>query len=314
MYWKNLRILVFFMDGETMKNSIYSLVSQERMEDVLKTLHDFTDLSIKLIDADGELMLSYGTTMNYCAILEKRVFKNNECYLLLKKAGERAQAIGEAYIFSCHANLNHIAFPLISQGELLGSIIVGPFLMDKPDSTLVSDVASNYALPTTVSLELYDELEAFQVIEPSKVNHLKDLMDHLLSPLLPGERALVLQLREKMTQQAKINETIQMYKNQSNPDTLQFFRHKERQLIAEVQIGDVQKAKGVLNDLIGYVLFTEGRNVEAVRLRAIELTTVLSRIAMDGGAKADMIYDLNSKFLALMVKEQNLYDLCYHVL
>ena len=294
-----------------MNNSIYALVPQERMESVLKTLHQFTELSIKLIDADGELMLSFGTAKNYCAILEKRIFKNNECFQLLKKAGERAQAIGEAYIFSCHANLNHIAFPLISQGELLGSIIVGPFLMDKPDSTLVSDVAENYQLPTSVSLELYDELETFQIIEPAKVNHLKDLIDHLLSPLLPGERAVMLQLREKMTQQAKINETIKMYKNQSNPDTLQFFRHKERQLIAEVQIGDVKQAKGVLNDLIGYVLFTEGRNLEAVRLRAIELTTLLSRIAMDGGAKADMIYNLNSKFLTLMAKEQDLDDLCF---
>ena len=124
------------------------------------------------------------------------------------KAGKTAQQLGEAYIFACQANLNHIAFPLINSGELLGSVIIGPFLMDQPDSTLVSDLAERYSLPATLSLELYDELKGLAVLSTSKVNQLKTLIDHVLSPLLPGERALLLENQQKMSQQARLNETM----------------------------------------------------------------------------------------------------------
>lgn len=74
--------------------------------------------------------------------------------------------------------------------------------------------------------------------------------------------------------------------------------------------GTVSEVKALLNELIGYVLFSEGGQLEIVRVRAIELTTLLSRVAIDGGAKTDSIYKLNSQYLDLLYKEQNLDDLC----
>ena len=47
-----------------------------------------------------------------------------------------------------------------------------------------------------------------------------------------------------------------------------------------------------------------------MRIRAIELTTLLSRVAMDGGANAESVYGLNSKFLTLISQKQNLDELC----
>ena len=293
-----------------MEQSIFSLVPEERIRDILENLQAFTGLAIQLIDNQGRLLLSFGKSTGYCARLKKRVFTKEECFLLHMKAGERAQAIGETYIFSCHANLNHIAFPLINQGELLGSVILGPFLMDKPDSTLVSDIAERYRLEPTLCLELYDELSGLVIMEPQRVNHLKKLLDHLLSSLMPGERALLMQTQQKMYQQAKINETIQIYKEQKPSSDLRFLYEKEKELLTKVRTGNLKEVKGLLNELIGHVLFSEGGKIESVSTRAIELTTLLSRVAMDGGAKADSIYELNSKFLSLLYREQDLDELC----
>ena len=290
-----------------MEQSIFSLVPEERIRDILENLQAFTGLAIQLIDNQGRLLLSFGKSTGYCARLKKRVFTKEECFLLHMKAGERAQAIGETYIFSCHANLNHIAFPLINQGELLGSVILGPFLMDKPDSTLVSDIAERYRLEPTLCLELYDELSGLVIMEPQRVNHLKKLLDHLLSSLMPGERALLMQTQQKMYQQAKINE---IYKEQKPSSDLRFLYEKEKELLTKVRTGNLKEVKGLLNELIGHVLFSEGGKIESVRTRAIELTTLLSRVAMDGGAKADSIYELNSKFLSLLYREQDLDELC----
>lgn len=293
-----------------MENRIYSYISKNKLTDILETLHSFTGLSIDLISGEGILLQSYRKTTPYCGLLKKTVFKNNECFLLHMRAGQHAQRIGEAYIFSCHANLNHIAFPLIAHGELLGSVIIGPFLMDVPDSTLVSDLSEKLKLSPSILLDLYDELPSLQVIPPARVNQFKKLVDYLLSPLIADERALMLETQKKMYQQARINETIQIYKEQKTSPSLQYFYEKEKDLLAKVKLGDIQEVKALLNDLLGYVLFSQGSKIESVRMHAIELTTLLSRVAMEGGAETEIIYKLNSSFLALMNSEQNLDGLC----
>lgn len=289
---------------------IYALVSEERLHDVLETLHSFTGLPIQLLDERGALLIAFGESTRYCALLKQYIFTNEECFHLHRKAGQHAQSLGEAYVFACHANLNHIAFPLQNHGKLLGSIIIGPFLMDAPDSTLVSGVADGYHLTPALSLELYDELQSVQVMPPARVTQLSRLIDHLLRPLLPAEQALLRQSQQRLYQQSRINETIQMYKEQGIAPLQSYLYQKENELLTKVKTGNVKQAKGVLNDLLGYVLFSEGGKVDSVRTRAIELTTLLSRVAMEGGAKADSIYRLNSRFLLMMNQDHTVDSLC----
>lgn len=293
-----------------MSEGIFSFVPEARIRDVLGNLQAFTGLAIQLIDRDGLLIMSFGQSTAYCSILKKQVFDKRTCFELHRNAGRYAQSLGEAYIFACHANLNHIAFPLIQEEELLGSVIIGPFLMDTPDSTLVSDLAERRQLPAGLALELYEELGSVAVLPPARVNQLKKLADHLLSPLLPGERALLLQNQQKMAQQAKISETIQSCKTDGSSRSLMFFYHKEKELIDRIRTGSIQEVKALLNEFIGHVLFSEGGQIDAVRIRAIELTTLLSRVAMEGGASPDNIYRLNGQFLSQLYKEQELEDLC----
>lgn len=293
-----------------MSAGLFSLIPEGQIRDILDNLQVFTGLAIHLIDGNGQKLLSFGQIPGYCSVMKKKVFDQNTCSRFYAQAGQRAQALGEAYIFACHAHLNHIAFPLIHEGELLGSVILGPFLMDSPDSTLVSDLAERERLSPTLSLELYDELGGLAVLPPARVNQLKKLVDHLLSPILPGERELLLQTRQKMFQQARINETIQLYKGQQPDLSLTFFNRKEKELLAKLRTGNIQQVKALLNELIGHVLFSEGGKIETVRVRAIELTTLLSRVAIDGGANPDSIYRLNSQFLVRLFQEQAMEELC----
>ncbi len=293
-----------------MQTALFSLVPEFRIKDILSSLQAFTDLAIQLIDGNGQLLMSFGKTTNYCAIIKRLVFDKNECFTLHKNAGSYAQAIGEAYIFACHANLNHIAFPLILDKELLGSVIIGPFLMARPDSTLVSDLAEEKHLSPSMVLDLYDELDDITVLTPEKVSRLKKLIEYLLSPLLPGERAFLLQNQQKMQQQAHINETIQIYKEEYPSDSMVSFYKKERSLLEKIRIGSAQDVKAVLNDIISHVLLSEGGQIDAFRIRAIELTSLMSRAAMEGGANPDKVFFLNNQFLPRLCKEQDLEELC----
>lgn len=293
-----------------MESAIFSLIPRDRLHDILQTLHDCIDLPIRLLNEGGDVLMTFGGGNGYCALLKKHIFTRNECHELHRKGGERAKELGETYIFNCHASLNHIAFPLLNQRELVASILIGPFLMDRPDSTLVADVMEKHPLSPALALELYDELSGIPILPPARVNQLSRLVGHLLSPLMPDGRAMLNQAREKLYQQSRINETIQMYKTQTPPADRSYLHEKESALLTKVKTGNVREAKALLNDLLGYVLFSEGGRLEAVRLRAIELTTLLSRVSMDGGAPADSIYKLNAQFLSLMNREQNLDAIC----
>lgn len=294
-----------------MSAGIFAKISQKKIASVLENLHQFIELPVQLIDGNGDLVLSYGESPRYCKLLMKSLFPGQKCFAIHVKAGQRAQKLGEPYIFSCHANLNHIAYPLINKKELLGCIIIGPFLMDVPDSTLISGLAEKYDLPTVISLELYDELSTLQVIHPSRVNQLSKLVDNLLSPLLPAEQALLKQTQEKLYQQSRINEAIQMYKEQGYPVSDSFFYAKEKELLTSIRTGNLESSKALLNELIGHVLLNKGGKRESVRLYAIELTTLLSRVAIEGGASADSVYPLNAQFLTLLIQEKEQEEICF---
>ena len=291
--------------------ALYSLISEERLQDVLRTLQAFTGLPIRLLDSNGMTLCRFGEDAKYCRLLKRYVFSDETCTGTLLKAAIYAQSLGEAYVFSCHANLNHIAFPLVDRDVLLGSILVGPFLMDQPDSTILTTFAERHPLSPDLLLDLYDELPEFPVLPPNRVNHLKKLLELLLLPLLPGERQKMEENQKRLSQQSKINEAIQIYKEQRPASTGVFLYEKEQSLLLKARTGDIAGAKALLNDLLGYVFFYEGGSVEAVRAHAIELTTLLSRIAMESGAKVDYIYGLNNQYLTLMSGEKSMEELCY---
>ena len=290
--------------------SLFSLIPEKRMDDVLSNLQEFTGLSIQLVSSRGELIRRYGEPFCYCRLLQKNAFPPETCGRRYVKAGKRAQSLGESYIFNCPANLNSIAFPLVNKGEFLGSVMIGPFLLDTPDSSIVSDLAEKYRLTSALALELFDELRSVPVMTPAKANQLMKLADHLLSPLLPGERALLLESQQKMFQQSRLNETIQVYKEQEPDQSLEYFNKKEKDLLAKVRTGSVTDVKALLNDLIGHIMFSEGADIRTIRVRFIELTTLLSRVAIDGGARTDSIYRLNSQFIEKLYMEQTLENVC----
>ena len=294
-----------------MNTELFSRVPRERLKAVLENLHAFTQLPIHLIDGEGRQLMDFGESPRYCRLLQKNLFPGKGCFAVCLQVGQQAKKLGQPYIFACHADLNHIAFPLLNQEELLGCIIVGPFLMDKPDSTLIANLTEKHKLTPTLSLELYDELHGLQVIDPARVNQLSLLLDHLLSPLMPAERTILLQAKEKLYQQSRINETIQKYKEEGVSESRAFFHEKENALLSRVRAGDVKQAKALLNELIGHVLFSQRGKMENVQLMAVELTTLLSRVAMDGGAATDKIYGLNSQYLTRILVQQDQEELCY---
>lgn len=294
-----------------MKPYLYTVVDSNKLTDMLKTFNECMAIPIQVLDENGEILLSYGNTAHFCNLFKRHLHPGESCIKIHANASKKAMELGETYIFSCHANLNHIVFPLINQNSLFGSILAGPFLMDEPDSLLIGDIAKRYPIPSEDLLEMYDESREIIILPPAKVTYLSKLLYYLFSGLITDSREQLLINQGKLLQQSRINESIQMYKSSGYTRSSVYPYETEKKLLAKVKIGDSDEAKALLNELLGYVFFSEGNNLEIVKSRSIELCSLLSRAAIEGGATSDSILKINNQFLTTVHDIHTLDTLCY---
>lgn len=292
---------------------IYTIINKTQLIELMNAFQECLDIPIQLIDDSGQIIQSCGKSSNFCNRFKKYLPLNETCEILHVKASKRSIDIGETYIFSCHANLNHIVFPLLHNDTFLGSILVGPFLMDKPDSLLIQDIAKHYTIPSNALLELYDEAGSIRVLTPKLTNQVSKLLYYLFSNLILESKQQLVINQSKIHQQSKINESIQMYKF-NEPEIINYYPlDKEQELINKVKTGSIKEAKGVLNDLLGYVFFSEGSSIDNIKSRAIELCSLLSRAAIEGGAPSDNILKINNNYLKVIPQITDFENLCFNL-
>ena len=281
-----------------MQPLLYDIIDRHHLHNMLETFYQCINLPIQILNEKGEILDSFGQTHAYCRIFKKFLPVNESCMKLHANASKLAMSLGEAYIFSCHSNLNHIVFPLSNNNILLGSILAGPFMMDQPDSLTLSNLGKKYSIPTTSLLEMYEEADTLPMFEPARVTYISRLLYYMCSGLVTDGRNQFVLNHNKFLQQSEINESIQTYKASANINNKGYPYDKE---------------KALMNDLLGYVFFAEGSNLEIVKTRSLELCSLLSRAAIEGGATSDSVLKINNQFLRSLQSINTLDDLCYQL-
>ena len=288
--------------------TLLDIADRRQFSDMLHSLGECLGLNARLIDPDGHVLESWGRSPAYCRVIQEHVFSPAGCEKEYTGAAALAHQLGEAYIFACHGGLFHIAYPLSGDGQLYGAVLCGPFLMDQPDSSALVELDEKMKLTNRVALDLYDEMNSLPVWPPDKVTQASKLMHYIFSPLVPEGRQEMRRAREMRFQQARIGESIQTYKAAQTPTKYPYLLEKE--LISRVKSGDSAQAKRVLNDLLGYVLFAEGRKEDNLRARSMELCAILSRVAMDHGSQPEAIMHMTDRFYDRLFRSAGVEDIC----
>lgn len=294
-----------------MEALLYNTIKKEDLRELLEFFEGCIHLPIQLLDEKGQILQSQGAPQDFCQKLNRCLPKTNNCETMHNNAAKQALSLGEAYIFSCPSNLNHIVFPLEIKNIYMGCVLVGPFLLEEADSSFLLDLEKSFELPTRVLFQLSDDLQKVPVISPKEATYISKLLFRLFENLLMDSKEQFQINQGKMHQQSKINESIQMYKNGELSSATSYPYEKEKELITKVKTGNSKEAKGILNDLLGYVFFSEGNSLPTLTARATELCSLLSRAAIEGGASTDNILRINNQFLQTIQQITSLEDLCY---
>ena len=88
-------------------------------------------------------------------------------------------------------------------------------MLDKPDSTLIQDIGKKYNIPTNAQFDMYDELSNVKIMPPTHVTHAARLLNYLCHDLTEKKNKPNIK-QIKLHQQARIGESIQMYKDTEN--------------------------------------------------------------------------------------------------
>ncbi len=286
---------------------LYSIIDKGKLIEMLESFQSCVNIGIQLIDEEGNILFSKSSRIAFCNELEKCASKMESCRYQHLHASKQGTAFGDSYIFSCAANLNHITYPLVSKGIFMGAVLLGPFLMSQPDSVLILDIEKKYDIPLERLLELNDTAMEIPVLLPSQVTPISRLLSYLLQSLIADTRLQFISTQSRMEQQSRISESIQMYKQGGVIAEDAYPYEKEKELLLKVKTKNISEAKGILNDLLGYVLFTKGNDLKAIKARSMELSSLLSRVAIEEGASADRMLQLNKQFL-LNIQDINTLD------
>ena len=293
------------------KNHVFKYISEQELGDMLKAFHAITRLNIALIDENGRELLQYGEKYAYCTEFARHNKSGRNCAQEHVRAGEMAKDFGEAYVFCCHSGMNHIVYPVMIKGKQFGSVVAGPFLMDDPDAVMITDLNKENSIPAESLVRLMEYSAGIPVLDPDLVTQTSVIFNYLMRSILVESRQVIASNKEKLLQQSRINESIQLFKNSGVREAKMYPLEMENELISCIKVNNTARAREILNELLGHILLYEGHDTERIKIRTIELCSLLSRASIKRGADANMVLEMNQRLITSLAAAQNIYDICY---
>lgn len=292
---------------------IFKYISRDDLEEMLEAFHQITKLNVDLISTEGKEILRFGAQYAFCREFIKVSTDGRTCAQEHARAGQMARDFGESYVFACHSGLNHIVYPTMVKGKQFGSVIAGPFLMDEPDSMMIAEWNKKGKIPPEGQARLMNYAKGIPVYTPDEITQISTLFRYLMRSVLVESREIIVSNKEKLLQQSRINESIQMYKNSGVRDERVYPIELEEELVSCIKGNRIEKAREILNTLLGHILLYESHNTECVKIRIIELCSVLSRASINRGGDPNMILEMNEHLIRSIEGSNSIYDICYRL-
>lgn len=260
----------------------------DSLDDKLETYYMVTGINVLAIDKDGKEACFHGKEIKFCEEFIRITGKTCDCKRIHLEACKKSTLFGEPYFFLCPLNLLHITVPIFKGKEFEGGIVAGPIVMNTPGNQLHMHVMEESGrLKEDPLLENY--LNAIPVIDCTRANYIGNFL-YMLSSMY--NKDILCELKHRRNLEARINESIRLYKENSIEDI--DMHDMESELFRKVKQGNLKDSNKILDELMVYIYVSEGRNIESIKNRCIELYSLISRAALEGGAQTQEIFAFNN--------------------
>ncbi len=271
-----------------------------------KSVHAYsrsTGMECSIIDSKGVLLYAslYSSHLcQFCNSIQSGSGNQPGCASVHLYGSYQAERFGGKYVYFCPIGLVHWASPITVNNAIQGALIGGPVLMVDPEEFLLEDLIRQSGINEVQLHELNEYIQRVPVIQPEIVNSLSELLYLVACGISQDKASKHDDQRKYYEVQAQISESVHQMKlvTDKKIEINNYPFEKEKELLSKIAIGDKQASQKILNELLGYVFFSSGKDFEVIKARILELVVLLSRSAVEGGADSTEIFGLNYKYLS----------------
>ncbi len=295
----------------SLKTDLKDALTKEQFRRIEASFKSNYQLPLEITGIDGnELpsLCSTGCHSDYCRLIRTSRIGAARCRQDRLRSMNIATETGQPYICLCHAGIVLVCVPIMD-GELpLGGLFFGKCLWEKPDDLFGVELKKRLRGLRYDFIELEHAAGGLSVVSARRIHEAAEFLFVLLYQTTELDPRVVHWRRQKTQQQSSISEIIHETKKMGSDEPYPY--ESERELIAKVKIGDRTGAKEILNNLLGAILFHSPGDMNILKARLVELLSVLSRAATQGGVDIHILLNKNLDYINKVLTIDNQDDLC----
>jgi len=252
------------------------------------------DFGVIVLDACGQAVFEssvYSVVKGFLHTLHTMLDCEESSRIALLYGCYQARRFGGRYIFFAPSGLLYCAAPLLyDKGQLASGVLAGPFVMADYDDFLGYGMPGNQALSECNAAILRQRVRCVPCRTPKQIQAVSEHLSYVVTAHFSQTN-----MAESVSAQADFFPAYPLA--------------KEEELLLAISKGEVRTAEDTLQDMIKQMIFHCNSNLEVLRSRVVELTALLSRAAIKGGADANAILGLNYNYLREIDKFSSMEDI-----
>jgi len=293
------------------KVSLVKLLGKEKFERIEGVFRKHFRLGLETRNIRGreiKQMCSVDCVPKFCKIVRGSTAGRGRCNKERRRSLKIAIETGQSYISLCHAGVVLVCVPIMDKDKALGGIFFGKCLWEPVTQILVKDVEKRLDGIRVNRKKLTAAMRKLPFIQGRKINEAAQFLFDLLYEVAAFDPRVIRWRRERSEQQSQIGEFIQERKKLGTE--WHYPLESERELMGKVKIGDRTGAKEILNSILGTILFKTIGELGILKARLLELLSILSRSAVEGGVDIDVMLEKNLTYVNKVMQINNQEDLC----
>ncbi len=244
----------------------------------------------------------------FCRIVKSSPTGLKRCIKDRSRSLQIGTDTGQSYISLCHAGIVLVCVPVMDKDSALGGMFFGKCLWEPVTQILIKDVERRLEGTGIGRRKLSAALRKLPIIPGRKINKAAEFLFDLLYEVGGFDSRVIRWRRQRAEQQSQIGEFIQERKKLGTE--WHYPLESERELMGKVKIGDRTGAKEILNSILGTILFHSPGDLGVLKARLLELLSILSRSAVEGGVDVDVMLEKNLAYVNKVMQIENQEDLC----
>jgi two-component system response regulator YesN len=286
-------------------------LSKENYEKIERVFRRHFQLCLETTSVGGRevnRMCSADCHRRFCEIVKGSEEGLRRCNKERRRSIKIAAETGQSYISLCHGGIVLVCVPVMDKDTALGGMFFGKCLWGPVTQILIKDIKKRLTGLEINGRKLTAAIRKLPIIPGRKINNAAEFLFDLLYEVGGFDTRVIRWRRQRAEQQSQIGEFIRERKKLGTE--WRYPLENERELMSKVKIGDRTGAKEILNSILGTILFHDPGDLGVLKTRLLELLSILSRSAVEGGVDVGVMLEKNLGYVNKVMQIDNQEDLC----